>query len=67
MTENLEKAGRAAAQEPEDESARLKTLVAELVEKNQALRFKVRTLERKARKTQTALEDASEVYRFLVP
>jgi len=52
---------------PESENERLQKLVTDLVEKNQALRFKVRALERKARKTQTALEDASEVYRFLAP
>lgn len=47
MQETMETPARVAAQTPEDESERLKKLVAELVEKNQTLRFEVAALKRK--------------------
>ncbi len=67
MTETIKTPVRAAARASDGECERLQKLVAELVEKNQALRFKVAMLERKARRAQAALDEASVVYRFLVP
>jgi hypothetical protein len=51
----------------EKQNARLMTLVAELLETNQELRFKVTELEQKSKRTANALADASAVYRMLVP
>jgi hypothetical protein len=62
MKEKIETPAQAAVQAPDDESARLKKLVAELVEKNQALRFEVAAL----KKTGTGAEAAAR-FVLLVP
>lgn len=67
MTETMEAPAQAAVRAPEDERERLQQLVAELVEKNQTLRFEVQTLRRKAGQAEKALNEACSVYRFLVP
>lgn len=67
MTRVKEAPARAAAQAPDEEHKRLQKLVAELVEKNQALRFEVQALRRKAGQAEKALDEACAVYRFLVP
>jgi hypothetical protein len=51
----------------EEQNARLMTLVGELLETNQQLRFKLAELEQQSNRTASALAEASAVYGLLLP